>query len=368
MKPTLKLLPVALMTLGVTACGGSSSDDDRFSYDASAMIDNLTHNIIVAGYAELDSKAGELITALDVLQTTQNGTNLEAAQDAWKATRQPWEQGEAHIFGPVDTLEIDPHLDTWPLNTTDLTTLVNSTDPDFSTLNDDIQGFHAMEFLLFGDGVSSNTRAATLSVNERAYLAALSNQFASYTGQLHDAWVTEFNDGEAYQNYLLTPGNTLYSGQVDIVKELIDALTGIVDEVGNGKIADPFGTSSADANTSLVESQYSWNSLTDFANNIKGVQNVYRGETGTSSPVCNQGLCDFIAAADEALAERLDAEIQAAIDAIENIAGSTNMPFRTAITDNAGRVRIQAAIDALATLQSSLETDAVAVLNRWNGA
>ncbi|MBL4765901.1 MAG: iron-regulated protein A precursor, partial [Colwellia sp.] len=100
------------------------------------------------------------------------------------------------------------------------------------------------------------------------------------------------------------------------------------------------------------ESQYSWNSLTDFTDNIIGVQNVYRGE--------------FDGAADTTLASRVDDEIAAAITAIIAIAGESELPFRQAISDTDARVRIQAAIDALAILQASLENDVLTLLNDWD--
>jgi len=41
------------------------------------------------------------------------------------------------------------------------------------------------------------------------------------------------------------------------------------------------------------------------------------------------------------------------------------MPFRQAISDVEGRVRVQTAIDALSKLQASLESDILPLLNDW---
>ena len=54
----------------------------------------------------------------------------------------------------------------------------------------------------------------------------------------------------------------------------------------NGKMTDPLGASLAAADTSLVESQYAWNSLTDFHNNIQSALNIYTGIKGFN-PNCN---------------------------------------------------------------------------------
>ncbi len=63
------------------------------------------------------------------------------------------ESSEAFLFGPVDSLGIDPMLDTWPLNKLDLDNVLNSNRAitvDFvRALGTNVQGFHTIEYLLF---------------------------------------------------------------------------------------------------------------------------------------------------------------------------------------------------------------------------
>lgn len=383
MKTSYSLIASAILAATLTACGGSSSSSapttpttpttpTMFDFDAVPVISNLTLDVIVAGYEELNLSAETLHTATLNLLNAKTPENLAAAQQAWKDARQPWEQGESHIFGPVDALSVDPHLDTWPLNTADLQTIL-STQSGFSadeilTWNDDIQGFHTMEYLLFGDGVADNEKTiAEMTDKEYEYLAAAAEVFSIYTQNLYDAWTVSQNlDGTstAYKDELLTTGNNIYASNLAVMEELLNGMIGIVDEVGNGKIAEPFGSAIETADTSLVESQYSWNSLDDFSNNITGVQNVYRGEFSDNSDM--PGFMDFVAAGDQTLATRVDGEIVAAIAAIQAIAGDNDMPFRQAILDVDARVRIQASIDALSVLQASLEGDVTALISDWN--
>jgi predicted lipoprotein len=369
------LIALTVSTLLLSGCGSSSNDettvpadDTGFSFDATEVITNLTNDVIVEGYEMLNDKATAFSTATKNLVNTPTAENLLAAQSAWKAAREPWEQGESHIFGPVDGLSIDPHLDSWPLNTTDLQGLLTGTSTfsaDFiGVLSDDVQGFHTMEFLLFGDGVEDNKKLiGEMTQRESEYLMATAEVFQGYTQDLYDAWVS---GDDAYKDKLLTVDNNIYTSKLAVIEELINGMIGIVDEVGNGKIADPFTASAATADTSLVESQYSWNSLTDFTDNIQGVQNVYRGEFEGGAD--KQGIIDFVKAADATLSSRVDTEIVDAIAAIKAIAGTgeANLPFRQAINDTDARVRIQAAIDALATLQTSLENDVLTLLNKWD--
>jgi len=384
MNKNVKLSAVAAaMTLALAACGGSSNttteptttEPTTFDFAATAMIENLNDNVIVEGYNGLNVKAEALYEATVALEANPSDATLKVAQQAWIDARQPWEQGESHIFGPVDQLSIDPHLDSWPLATTDLNNVLDSVSDINETLiknmNDNVQGYHTMEYLLFGDGMDDNEKSvAEFKDAEYDYLMATASIFKGYTADLAGAWTDGVADddgalGTPYQESVKTANNDIYGSQLAVVEELVNGMIGIIDEVGNGKIADPFGGSLAQADTSLVESQYSWNSLTDFANNITGVLNVYQGDLGENTDA--QGIYDFVAAGDAVLAERIMAEIKQSITDINAIAGDSDMPFRQVISDEAGRVRIQTAIDSLAVLQASLETDVIALVKTWSG-
>jgi len=372
------LVALAISTIALTGCGSSSSEEEvvieptGFSFAATEMITNLTNDVIVAGYQNLNDEAADFLLATQNLVNTPTAENLAAAQQAWKDVRVPWEQGESHIFGPVDALSIDPHLDTWPLNTSDLQALLASqtgfSADELKTFNDDVQGFHTMEFLLFGDGVADNEKTIEeMTILESEYLSAAAEVFKTYTQTLFDAWTVANNPNDvnsvAYKDLLITANNDVYASQLGVVEELINGMIGIVDEVGNGKIAEPFGSSIDNIDTSKVESQYSWNSLSDFTDNIQGVQNVYRGEFPEQAD--KAGIIDFISAADAVVATRVDIEIVDAIAAIKAISGEADLPFRQAINDANARLRIQLAIDALTTLQTSLENDVLTQLQEW---
>ena len=380
MKFKKALLAIAISTAFLSGCGSSSSDDKTviepeptgFTFVATELIANLTNDIIVEGYQTLNTKADAFVLATQTLANTPNQENLAAAQQAWKDVRVPWEQGEAHIFGPVDSLSIDPHLDTWPLNTSDLQALLTS-QSGFSadivkSFNDDVQGFHTMEFLLFGDGIENNTKSINeMTALEQEYLSATAEVFRGYTQKLSDAWTVSYDPSNSssvpYKDLLLTTGNDIYASKLGVVEELINGMIGIVDEVGNGKIAEPFGSSITAIDTSKVESQYSWNSLADFTDNIQGVQNIYRGEYPEQAN--KAGIIDFVKAADVDIADRIDTEISQAIAAIKAIGGDENLPFRQAINNADARVRTQTAIDALTKLQTSLENNVLTLLQQW---
>lgn len=339
----LLVLSIGFIGCSLTGCGSDDADDDDIAspggesvFDASATLDDFANTVVLATYTDLDNKAGELLGAVQALSAAPNQANLEQAQGAWKAARKPWEQSEAFLFGPVDTQGLDPALDSWPVNKVDLDGVLGSgrelTEASIDALEDTLKGFHTIEYLLFRDG--DQRKAADITPRELEYLVATTENLKAKTAQLRQAWDPS---GENYVGEVANAGDssTIYRSQKDAMQEMVNGMIVIADEVANGKLSDPFNRQ----DTTLVESQFSFNSISDFQDNIRGIQNVYNG------------LSEFVNGADADLDARFQTEVQTAIDTI----GAIPDPFRDSIT--AQRAAVQAAIDAVSTVQQTLEND-----------
>ena len=348
-KLAMAMCCLLLASAFIVGCGSDEDEhDDEHdhgeAFDASTMLNNFANAVVLATYTELDKKAGELLDAVKALEADPSQANLEKAQQAWKATRTPWEQSEAFLFGPVDTHGLDPALDSWPVDHVNLQSVLDSNDTltvDFvSGLEDTQKGFHTIEFLLFRDG--DQRQASDITDRELEYLVSTTENLKASTSQLRLAWAPE---GENFSNTVAQAGagSTVYPSQSAAVQEMVNGMIVIADEVANGKISDPYNES----DTTLVESQFSFNSISDFQDNIRGIQNVYMGKFMTDG----QGLNEFVNGKDADLDTRFQQEVQAAIDAI----GAIPDPFRDSITANRGAV--QSAIDAVSKVQQTLEQD-----------
>ena len=333
----------------IVGCRSDNETDEQIdvsgdTFEVGTMLNDFANTVVLATYTELDNKADELFAAVEALEADTSQANLEKAQEAWKATRTPWEQSEAFLFGPVDTQGLDPALDSWPVDHVNLQSVLDSSDTltvDFvSGLEDTQKGFHTIEFLLFRDG--NQRKAADITKRELAYLVSTTENLKASTSQLRLAWAP---DGENFSSAVAQAGtgSAIYPSQSAAVQEMVNGMITIADEVANGKISDPYNES----DTTLVESQFSFNSISDFQDNIRGIQNVYMGKYMTDG----QGLNDFVNSKDAGLDSRFQAEVQAAIGAIRAIPD----PFRDSITANRGAV--QAAIDAVGKVQQTLEQD-----------
>jgi predicted lipoprotein len=292
---------------------------------------------MLPAYRALAERAGTLDAAARALAASPTAEHLEAARAAWKEARTAWEQSESHLLGPVKEQEIDPALDSWPVNRTDLDKVLASDvalDAAFVTgQQPTLKGFHVIEYVIFAND------AAALTPRKLAYLTALTGSFKADTTRLLDAWkpdggnfAAKFGSGEAY------------GGTDAAFAETLGALAEICEEVAASKIETPLAA--ADAN--LEESQFSGATMTDFRNNMLGVKAIYTGDTATAAGL---GLSDLVAAKNPAVDAKVRGLIEQAIADLDAVPGA----FGTAITAHPEALRkAQASIQALRT---ALTTD-----------
>lgn len=343
---------LAVLSVSLTACApddeGSDSDG---GFDQSEVLSDFSERVVVPTYAWLAQEALELQTAVNALADSPDETRHEQAREAWVATRKPWEQSEGFLFGPVDTLGLDPALDTWPVNKTDLDAVLASGDAltveYVANLDPSLKGFHTIEYLLFGESASKDI--GDFTAREFEYLTAVTAELATNADTLADSWTHGVDGADPYADVFSSAGeNAIYPSLASAAQEIVEGMIGICDEVANGKIADPFDSQ----DTSLVESQFSFNSLADFTDNLNSVRNAYLGDVpGAGSE--GVGLNEYVAAQDSDLDARIQDGMEASIAAL----GAIPWPFRDAILDADAADEIVAAQEAINDLRIVLESE-----------
>ena len=340
-----RLWPALASLILFAGCGDDDSSPttvDPPSFDFGPILDDFTNKVVIATYADLDKRAGDLLSAVEALREDPSAENLTTARTRWVAARVPWEASEGFLFGPVDFNGFDPALDSWPVNRTDLDGVLASGNDLTATyvggLDGTLKGFHTIEYLLFGEGGGKS--AADLTAREFDYLVATTQDLRATAKALHESWIPSGgNFGQKVKD--AGKGSAAYPSAQAAVQEMVNGMIGICDEVANGKIADPLN----ERDPRLVESQFSFNSIVDFQNNLRSVGNVYTGNYREDG----RGLDEFISQRNASLDQRLKNEIQTAIDEI----GSIAPPFREAISTDRGQV--EKAQAAVATVQQTLE-------------
>lgn len=335
-----------------TACEKSGTTDVK-NEDHSALLSDYAYNTIIATYSDMKNNARQLYVDVVKLQDTLSQDNIDAACLGWKNTRAPWEMSEAFLFGPVAYNGLDPLLDSWPLDQAQLDQVLSGSQeltPDFvrDGLGAVLRGFHTIEYLLFRNG--ENRNVADFTQREVDYLVAVTQVlrddcitlWALWNGVEPGSFEENVMDGlgidvsDPYVNEFLNAGKagSRYTTQQDALDEIIQGILDIADEVANGKLADPYTTK----DVLTVESWHSWNSLTDFKNNIRSIEHAYTSTDGTNS--AHESISKLVSKTDEDLDLRTKAAIQDAIDALDKI----GEPYRNNLDDD---IPIQEAMTAI---------------------
>ncbi len=284
--------------------------------DYSALIARLTDEVIVQTYRDFDTKAQFLLNTIEILQDEPTSINLEAAREAWRDTRVPFELGEAFLFGPIDFKGLDPAIDSWPLNVTDLHQILNGNVAlnkiYVDGLDGSLKGFHALEYLLFG--ADGNQQVNEITPREFEFLQAGAESLKGDAEELYFGW---HPDHENFAAQLKNAGNSgsIYPSQKAVLEELMNTFVGIAIEVAEVKIHEPFVT----RDVLLEESLYSANSKSDFADNIGGIKNLYYGAYNSTN---GEGISQIIAAASPGLDQKVKQQLDIAINSILDIQGT----------------------------------------------
>jgi len=342
-----KVLAFSAVLLAGTSCDDGGEGASRIDTTLnSAVLTDFSSTIAQSTYSDLSSKTATLYN--QVLELAKDGASdaeLEACRTTWKAARQSWELSESFLFGPVSTDNIDPRIDTWPVNFNDLDAQLNSdaqfTEAYINNLEDALKGFHPIEYLIFGE--SGTKTAAQLSARDIEYLKGLALNLKSLTSDLNDSW--DPNNSGNYTTVFTTAGDGSATDptQLSAFEEMVNAMTGICDEVANGKIGEVYTAQDA----KLEESPFAKNSITDFTNNIKGVQNVYLGKYSADG----KGLEDMVRAYNLQLDGDIKLKMSTAVESLNKI----TVPFGEAISTQ--KTQVQNAIDAINALKTTLEED-----------
>lgn len=280
------------------------------------VLENLVSNVIVPTYTNLADETEALEKTLNGLTvSTITQAQINSACEDFKKARQYWEQSEAFLMGAASDFDVDPTIDSWPLNRSLLLSYFNNGMNEEMLEDATILGFHALEFILFRDG--QPRKVAELQGNdtyknfenisgaqELAYAQTICTLLKQRTFQLQCAWDGGKNSSrlnivkEAGLDYQTEKGlsfadnltkagisgsgssfSTLKAAIAQVLSNDEGSCVAIANEVGTAKIANPFSA----GDVSYVESPYSYNSITDFRDNIRSIRNVWLGSTNETA-------------------------------------------------------------------------------------
>ena len=411
-----------MMTMGMASC---SSDDEKndnvdVTKEQNEAIETLTKqylsDVVYPTYTNLANESESLFNKISALKsklkagTAVSQSEIDDICTSYKNARKFWEQSEAFLYGAASDFEIDPHIDTWPL---DVPTLGEDLADDAkiakldaadgieyarTSLTAENLGFHGIEFIFFRDG--KNRSAAFFNNDEKEtdsditakgdvtakeeviFATAVAGDLRDKCFQLEVAWnanasaahksrVTECaktsddfettvsKNGLTYGENLIAVnnGNSTYNSWKKVVEEIIvGGCSNICAEVADQKMGQAYraatGTGDAEDDPNYIESPYSHNSYTDFYGNIMSIQNaLYNNVEGSSAT--NSSVMSYLKKYNATEAAALQTKLTAALNAL-NACLSSGKSF----VEAPGAPCVKTAMDAIGELDDELNVAA----------
>ena len=377
--------------LGISCKKGGDTKEVTSDKEAALQqaITPYVKNTVVATYGKMADAGMVLLEQceqiLDKVEKREDYSALMQDADAsWRLMRKYWEQSEAFLFGPAASHNIDPHIDSWPLDFNAMNALLN--DPvRMAAIEEEggayvgdklgyaLKGFHACEYLLFEsiikDGRAIGTgkpHAANLSHAEAVYLLGIVEDLTQQAILLEYAWAGEvsaakqklLDDGEVepyednYGAQMIKAGQkgSIYVTFQEVAEEIIAGCVDIAGEVADLKMGNPYISSTAEQRD-YIESPYSCTSTIDFADNIRSIQHAYCGSQDGDASVS-----DFIKSQDAELDAKVRKAIEESVKAIEAI-----LDFESKAQNSP---EVKAAIDKVAALEEVLDKEVLPLLSK----
>ena len=359
------------MTIGFTACSSDNGGNGEFDLpdvgqattsisssdkEMQKVAKNYVQEVVYPTYQALASNARKLYSAAQTLyKSAEAGTmtqnEINAACEAFKKTRQEWERSEAFLFGSATDNELDPHIDSWPLDRDELEkALTNenliagfkSENPakfvsEHNTEFQSVLGFHGMEFVLFRNGAQRTVEAlkandtdegvtSVKGIDELAFLQAVAADVRNITALLEFTWMGSAASNETkailsgegsyvfstlrynglasngtmcFGQFLLSPSSTTgyTSWQGTMNQIFVGGCSNICAEVADQKLGQAYRVATGQGNPTedskeYIESPYSHRSFIDYQDNIYSIKNSLYGtrDIKATTPVENSML------------------------------------------------------------------------------
>lgn len=420
MKKTIFSMAVLMMGLAFTAC---SSDDDNNGDNKhaekeqamQAITDQYVNNVVFPIYKSLASQTSTLYDQLVEAKSkfragTLSQSDIDRICDTFIAARSAWEQSESFLYGAATDNDIDPHIDSWPLdhsqlvealNNASIIAGINGSQPDKYVYEQNkdfgsVLGFHGLEFILFRNGANRTLAALTAdyetetglttvkTLDECAFAAAISGDLRNMTSLLAYGWI-----GSSASSSILNVINTaswvvegtrfagLTSKGVSYGEAVIGATTSvglfttwqetlsniyvggcskICQEVYTQKLGQAYrvatGQGEAEDAADYIESPYSKRSFQDYQDNIYSIKHsLYGNRDDNSSTPESNSLMAFMKNKNYSGYETLNTALNEAIASLETAKNSGK-----AFIDAPGDAQVKTCIDKIQALDEALNS------------
>lgn len=272
------LFALAAIGLGIAAFVACDDNTGTPPTDYTALIKDLTENVVIPEQNEFATNADALSTAASALGTDQ--ASLSALQTAWRTARASWRVLDSTQFGPIADLDIASRIDSGPTSTPDLETSIAGTDAvNVPALGGKSKGFLGLQYLIFSSDSLAKLQADKTG-RRKQFIVGMAAEIASSAHQVVDAWTPGKGD---YQTQVETAGagSTKYPTQRAVVDDFVGGVGYALEVIVGIRLAIPLGRKSGGSPDPTQDlTSLSDNDVADLNSSLKGILALYNSSAG----------------------------------------------------------------------------------------
>lgn len=302
------------------------------TYTTSSLLADISNNLIIPKYNNLDSKISALQTAAATYTATPDVTNLNLVRNAWIEADFAYRQIEWAYFGPAYIpynvyLYLDSFSRAFPIDPTSIESKITS---NLAPNGLRVDGLDAVEYLLFKDNVGT-TNTAFADTNRKTYLTKLIQDIKTQTSLLLFHWDKSRTSSFYYSFTNAGKGSRDYPNTKDGLTELTNQIVFFCNTIVDIKIAEPSGlrvTNLGVKDITKVETPYANLSLDSLLQNLQGL-----------SDLGDVGLYRFLGLRSETVVPRLKEQIKVTSASVTSLKTKYGT-FQNAITTGGSDVEL----------------------------
>ena len=283
MKLYTAVLLLILLAIGFSCSksGGGSNGGSSNTGSGDTILLNIGNNIILPSYQSLTVSVTSMDSAITDFNASPSATKFANVQSLFKTAYVAWEGASAYdYFGPAANAQpVLSGLNIFPTATTVIDGNISSGNFNVNTFaNTAAKGFPALDYLLFGGGLTNYTTDAG-AANRKQYLAAVSADIKTEVSAVFNAWSA--GGGNYIATFVKGTGNSVSSS----LGLLINSLDEDFEILKNDRLGIPLGMIPVGTTSPVlpkeVEAYYSGISVQLALAQLKAIQGIYLGTAGS---------------------------------------------------------------------------------------
>lgn len=352
------------LLLFLVSCSSGGNDNDGpepVSFDRAVMLANWADNIIVPAYQNFNTEVADLKTAADAFTAAPTENTLAALRTQFVTTYKAWQQVSMFEIGPAEQQGLRLNLNTYPTDAAEIEGNISAGTYNLDLIsNRDAKGFPALDYLLYGTGVTTTDVVSKFSTDANStayntYLADVVTDIEALTNQVVSQWAT-------YRDTFVNNSGSSASASVD--RFVNDYIFYFEKFLRAGKMGIPLGVFSTDKLPTHVESFYNRELSKElFLDGLNAIQNFFNGKAFASSQqgASLKSYLDALGAQRNggSLSSAINSQIATARASVTGLSGT----FYEQITDNEVPTQMLLAYDEVQRLVPLFKVDMVSAMS-----